>query len=314
MKIKSNLYSEDKILNREITNTVAKLSTVSKFENYYLSNNLITASNPIEAPNFYTKLETLNEVKRIGKTFYKKLAPVLKEQHELKKEKSKRYNEELHFTTFESSTTNNSFINSFLPNTLLHDENIQKEFNEIILDYCKNNGIPFTDETKTGFNENNPVETVYYCDTEPFIKLSVLVYIIYSIQETIREIISCTTSKSKLGKISDMFDKSDYYSINTPLNNLQEFLWFLDIEIRNIYDLDLLLVIRLFLDKINFIENNTTYLQFKKELIFSIDYKQFSIVETHSNIASIAYEKLKIVMSSLFEDSTKECKSCRQII
>lgn len=315
--IRSKTHSKREIINGEIKGTETQIKGYVTFEKYELDKgiNTITAVNPIDSDLFFNKIEVLNEVHSVGKRFYKKLENKLKKQHlaytkEVNMLNDKPQIENLLDYYIKEYKLNNSFINHFLLATDIKEANIQDD----ILNYCKQNGFPIVDDQNCDYIEGNEPKEYFYFNVQPFVSLSILIYIIFEVQNNVREILGRTSSKKIENQtIRTIFGRENFYQINEYLDNIYQFIWLFDIDLNDKYNLSLVEISEKLINLINRIQQTTTYLQYNTENIFSSEIKKFSVLEIHFNVMSIAWEQLKQTMFPYADGIVKKCKNCGMI-
>lgn len=315
--VRSKTHSKHEIINGEIKGAEAQIKGYVTFEKYELDKgiNTITAVNPIDSDLFFNKIEVLNEVHSVGKRFYKKLENKLKKQHLAYTEEVNMLNdkpqiENLLDSYIKEYKLNNSFINHFLLATDIKEANIQDD----ILNYCKQNGFPIVDDQNCDYIEGNEPQEYFYFNVQPFVSLSILIYIIFEVQNNVREILGRTSSKKIENQtIRTIFGRENFYQINEYLDNIYQFIWLFDIDLNDKYNLSLVEISEKLINLINRIQQTTTYLQYNTENIFSSEIKKFSVLEIHFNVMSIAWEQLKQTMFPYADGIVKKCKNCGMI-
>lgn len=315
--IRSKTHSKHEIINGEIKGTETQIKGYVTFEKYEFDKgiNTIIGVNPIDSDSFFNKIEVLNEVHSVGKRFYKKLENKLKKQHfayieEVNMLNDKPQIENLLDSYIKEYKLNNSFINHFLPATDIKEANIQDD----ILNYCKQNGFPIVDDQNCDYIEGNEPKEYFYFNVQPFVSLSILIYIIFEVQNNVREILGRTSSKKIENQtIRTIFGRENFYQINEYLDNIYQFIWLFDIDLNDKYNLSLVEISEKLINLINRIQQTTTYLQYNTENIFSSEIKKFSVLEIHFNVMSIAWEQLKQTMFPYADGIVKKCKNCGMI-
>lgn len=321
MTIKSYKHTKGEIMNGETKNSEAQIKGRTTFASFECDKgtNAIIGVNPIDSDLFFYKIDVLNEVHSVGKRFYIILEDKLKELHSAYIEEVNRLNdgpqiESLLDYYIKKYRLNDSFINHFLPATIIKDANIQDDILKITLNYCEQNGFPIVDDQNSDYIESNEPQEYFFFDVQPFVALSILIYIIFEVQNNVRAILDLTSSKEIEGQtIHSIFGKNNFYCINEYLDNIYQFAWLFDIDSNDKYDLSLVEISEKLINLINRIQQTTTYLQYKTENIFNSKYKKFSVLEIHTNIMSIAWEQLKLAMFPYANGIVKKCKSCGRI-
>ena len=318
--IKSSAHSKDEIANGEIKNTEAQIKGKITFENYEWNagTNEMIGTNPIDSNLFFNKIQTLNEVCSTGKRFYKKLQNKLKEQHLKYRRDLEERNDTPQFTTLgrdtNSKSFDNSFINNFLSKTIFEDKLVQEDVLEIAKKYCEKYGFPIVDESNFDSVDDNPKLEYYYFEVQPFIALSILIYIIFEVQNSLKKILDLTSSKKIENQtIQNIFGSENFYQIDEYLDNIYKFIWLFDIDLNDKYKLSLVEISEKLINIIDRIELSSTYLKYRTENGFDSKYKKFYILEIHSNIMSIAWERLKLEMFPYSNGIAKKCKSCGRV-
>lgn len=321
MTIKSYKHTKGEIMNGETKNSEAQIKGCTTFANFECDKgtNSIIGVNPIGSDLFFNKIDVLNEVCSVGKRCYIILEDKLKEVHSAYIEEVNRLNDEPQIESIpdyyiKKYRLNDSFINHFLPATIIKNANIQDDILKITLNYCEQNGFPIVDDQNSDYIEGNEPQEYFFFDVQPFVALSILIYITFEVQNNVRAILDFTSSKEIKGQtISSIFGKNNFYYINEYLDNIYQFAWLFDIDSNDKYELSLVEISEKLINLINRIQQTTTYLQYKTENIFNSEYKKFSVLEIHTNIMSIAWEQLKLAMFPYANGIVKKCKSCGRI-
>ena len=213
--------------NKTSTNFNVMLDGYSKFKNYSYNNNLIIASHPIEYNPLYSRLDVLNLILKIGKDFYKILEPYIKEDFSTNLNKSQK--EKVEFVELDKLNANNidnSYIKNFVSEKIINNSDIHKQLEDMVLEFCKQNGFPFVDD-QNSFDISQK-EDGYFFEVQPFISLSVLIYILFELQNAITNILEFTDFEEANGisKIKNMFpNKFDRSKIRKYLNTMQKYCW-----------------------------------------------------------------------------------------
>ena len=314
-EIEKQIVTEDKILNNEVTNSKAILVGPNKFSDYTLANGFIIGLNPTNSDVIIKKSDAFNNLCNTGKKLYNILAPdVILNYEKSKKELELKESEEIpKFIKISDSTQQyytNNFIEKFIPNALLVNQSI----NEIILEYCKVNGLP--DFNEIGFDEDDNTHVkVNSSNLKHFVSLSILTYIIFNIQLNIREMLDLVKLNADLSSIKSTY-KDELYTINEYRDNLIPLLWFLDYKVENNSDFEKLSLIDLcnsLSKKINIIQMNTAYFQNLSTINFSIGNLQFIYFESYTNVYAFCWDYLKQLMFPHTGYYTKICKKCKTI-
>lgn len=319
--IKSSEHSKDEIANGEIKNTEAQIKGKITFENYECNTdtNDIIGTNPIDSNIFFNKTQTLNEVCSIGKRFYKKLENKLKEQHLKYRSDLEECNNTPQFVNIidsirNKSTFNNGFINNFFPEKILEDKTVQQDIVEMTKKYCEQNGFPIVDESNSDYVDDNPKQEYYYFEVQPFVALTILIYIIFEVQNSLKKILDLSSSKKIENQtIRNIYGSENFYQIDEYLDNIYKFIWLFDIDLNDKYELSLVEISEKLINIIDRIELSSTYLKYRTENGFDSKYKKFYVLEIHSNIMSIAWERLKLEMFPYSNGIAKKCKSCGRV-
>lgn len=188
-----------------------------------------------------------------------------------------------------------------------------KKINSRIIKFCEANNINLLIEN---------VQKGYYCNSKPFVSLSIIIYILFETQDIIKKIIENAPSDKKpksyhytLAYISDA--KNYKFNENNPnlfLKNLKPILWFFygnkDINFRNLNIYELAQFVTQYYE---LIEKQTSYIKFTSVPRFFFSENKFGIEEMHENLLSVAWSRLKL---SMFSNRLKICNTpdCNNII
>ena len=239
LKNKNNSNTKD---NKTSTNFNVILDGYSKFENYcYNKNNFVVASRPIEYNPLYSRLDVLNIIFKTGKDFYNILEPYIIEDFSTNLNKSQ--SEEIRFVKLDKLNANyvdNSYIKNFVSEKIINNADIHKQLENIVLEFRKQNGFPFVDEHNSF--DISEKEDGYFFNVQPFISLSVLIYILFELQNAITNILYFTDFEevNAVGSIKNMFpNKLDRNKIVEYLKTIQKFYWIFNYDYAKIEGIDI---------------------------------------------------------------------------
>src|SRR5699024_10111861 len=128
---------------------------------------------------------------KTGKDFYSILGPYIKEDFSINLNKSQ--GEEIEFVDLDKLDANyidNSYIKNFVSEKIINNADIHKQLEDIVLEFCKENGFPFVDD-QNSFDISEK-EDGYFFNVQPFISLSVIIYILFELQNAITNILYFT--------------------------------------------------------------------------------------------------------------------------
>ena len=310
LRNKNNSSTKD---NKTSTNFNVMLDGYSKFKNYSYNNNFVIASHPIEYKPLYSRLDVLNIIFKIGKDFYSILGPYIKEDFSTNLNKSQ--GKEVEFVDLNKLNANyidNSYIKNFVSEKIINNADIHKRLEDIVLEFCKQNGFPFVDD-QNSFDISEK-EDGYFFNVQPFISLSVLIYILFELQNAITNILDFTDFEevNEISNIKNMFpNKLDRNKIGKYLYTIQKFCWIFNEDYAKIEDIDIAKLESDIIYLINMIQKNTSYLSFYTELMPSKrNNKIAEICEVHHNLLSIAFEQLKKCVASPYNSYIRKCENC----
>lgn len=311
LKNKNNSSTKD---NKTSTNFNVMLDGYSKFENYnYNKNNFVIASHPLEFDPMYSRLDVLNIILQTGKKFYLILEPYIKEDFSTNLNRAQ--SEEIEFVDLNKLNANyidNSYIKNFVSEKIINNADIHNQLEDIILEFCKENGFPFVDDHN--FFDISEKDDGYFFEVQPFISLSVLIYILFELQNAITNILDFTDFEevNEISNIKTMFpNKLDRNKIREYLNCIQKFGWLFNDDYTKIEDIDIAKLEGDIIYLINMIQKTTSYLSFYTELMPSKrNNKIAEICEVHHNLLSIAFEQLKKCIASPYNSYIRKCENC----
>ena len=311
LKNKNNSSTKD---NKTSTNFNVMLDGYSKFENYnYNKNNFVIASHPLEFDPMYSRLDVLNIILQTGKKFYLILEPYIKEDFSTNLNRAQ--SEEIEFVDLNKLNANyidNSYIKNFVSEKIINNADIHNQLEDIILEFCKENGFPFVDDHN--FFDISEKDDGYFFEVQPFISLSVLIYILFELQNAITNILDFTDFEevNEISNIKTMFpNKLDRNKIREYLNCIQKFGWLFNDDYTKIEDIDIAKLEGDIIYLINMIQKTTSYLSFYTELMPSKrNNKIAEICEVHHNLLSIAFEQLKKCIASPYNTHIRKCENC----
>ena len=311
LKNKNNSSTKD---NKTSTNFNVMLDGYSKFENYsYNNNNFVIASHPIEYNPLYSRLDVLNLILKIGKDFYKILEPYIKEDFSTNLNKSQK--EKVEFVELDRLNANNidnSYIKNFVSEKIINNSDIHKQLEDMVLEFCKQNGFPFVDD-QNSFDISEK-EDGYFFNVQPFISLSVLIYILFELQNATTNILEFTDFEEANGisKIKNMFpNKFDRSKIRKYLNTIQKYCWIFNDDYARVEDIDIAKLDGDIIYLINMIQKTTSYLSFYTELKPSDSNNKIAeVCEIHHNLLSVSFEQLKKCIASSYNTYIRKCENC----
>lgn len=310
LRNKNNSSTKD---NKTSTNFNVMLDGYSKFEDYNYNNNFVIASHPVEYNPLYSRLDVLNLILKTGKDFYNILEPYIKEDFSINLNKSQ--SKEIEFVQLDKLNANyidNSYIKNFVSEKIINNADIHNQLEDIVLEFCKQNGFPFVDD-QNSFDISEK-EDGYFFNVQPFISLSVLIYILFELQNAITNILYFTDFEevNAIGNIKNMFpNKLDRNKIMEYLKTIQKFCWIFNNNYTKIEDIDISKLEGDIIYLINMIQKTTSYLSFYTELMPSIGNNKIAeICEVHHNLLSIAFEQLKKCIASPYNNYIRKCENC----
>ncbi len=201
---------------------------------------------------------------------------------------------------------------------------IPSYFHPRVEEFCKKNNIPsylhpniekFCEENTLDFIINE-VTKVYYCDSKPFVSLSIIIYILFETQDCIKQIIENASKKPSENNSTIIYmyeDDFDISRIDEYTKRLKPILWFFygnkksDFKKLDIYELAQFVTCYYEL-----IEKQTSYIKFTSVPRFFFSENKFGIEEIQENLLSVAWSRLKL---SMLTSNTKICKNpkCNKI-
>lgn len=319
LKNKNNSNTKD---NRTSTNFNVMLEGYSKFENYSYNNNFVIASCPIEFDPLYNRVEVLNNIFKIGKDFYKILEPYIKENFftDLNKSQSR----EVEFVKLDKLNNNiidNCYIKKLVSEKIINNADTHNQIKDKVLEFCTKNGFPFIDDSNSfdvseeeNEKKKNKVKYGYFFNVQPFISLSVIIYILFELQNAITNILEFTDFEEANGisNIKNMFpNKFDRGKIREYLNTIQKLCWIFNDNYTRIEDIDISKLNSDIIYLVNMIQQTTIYLSFYTKLMPSKKNNKIAeISEVHHNLLSIAFEQLKKCVASPSNTHIRKCENC----
>lgn len=316
-KIGSTTVTEnDRAINNFSSNYVL-VGNKRKFENYEIDNTgIIFATKQIKTnDDFFNSTDVLNSICGIGKQAYLIFQKDLInnfEQGKISSKNNRNEDEEIRFIGYNELNNNtvlsNTFVDTFIPHAIFIAH--ISELKPLLLEFCQKNGMP---SLQDDFGEviDDAYSTPYYCNSRPFISLSIIIYILFKTQNSIKQIIANaynepTEKNSTLGYIFD----SKKYGFNEDfeyIKKLKSTLWFFyKNENINLKELDISSLVKSVMNYCELIEKQTSYIKYTSLPKFFFSKNRFGIEEIHENLLSVAWSKLK---QSMFASNTKICKN-----
>ena len=316
-KINSTTFTEkDRAINNFSSNYVL-VGNKRKFKDYEInSTGTIFATNQIETnDDFFNSTDVLNSIYGFGKQahlIFKKELINNFEQEKISSKNALNEDEEIRFIGYNELNNNTVLSNTFVDTFIPHDIFIAHiaELKPLLLEFCQKNGMPYLQDD---FGEiiDDVYSTPYYCNSRPFVSLSIIIYILFEAQNSIKQIIENAYNKptEKNSTLGYIFD-SKKYGFNEDfeyIKKLKPTLWFFyKNENINLKELDISSLVKSVMNYCELIEKQTSYIKYTSLPKFFFSKNRFGIEEIHENLLSVAWSKLK---QSMFASNTKICKN-----
>ena len=316
-KINSTTFTEnDRAINNFSSNYVL-VGNKRKFKDYEINNNgTIFATDLLKTTDdFFNSTDVLNSIYGFGKKahliFQKDLINNFKKE-KISFQNNLNEDEEIRFIGYNELNNNtvlsNTFVDTFIPNDIFIAH--IAELTPLLLEFCKKNGMPYLQDD---FGEiiDDVYSIPYYCNSRPFVSLSIIIYILFETQNSIKQIIENAYNKptEKNSTLGYIFD-SKKYGFNEDfeyIKNLKSTLWFFyKNENINLKELDIYSLVKSVMNYCELIEKQTSYIKYTSLPEFFFSKNRFGIEEIHENLLSVAWSKLK---QSMFASNTKICKN-----
>ena len=280
----------------------------------------------------------LYRTRTVGKNILKILQKyIIKERNSF----SKQINDTPQFVNLNEQTGNNPvdnlYISSIFPITFLKELPIsdKEKINQVIGEYCKKCGFPMI---PTDTDENEKV-SICFCPKDDFIRLAILIYIVYELVQAFSNIYSKYNFGVKFDIAPDLDYSLDDCSIKKSANIIKSHCELLNLPLDLFctnkknktntanqktpyekfyekYGFDIQIALSQFLAMFNTIEMNTSYLFNIDKLGISLNNNiiQFSVLEYHNSLFSICWSKIKYMFLPKEEEKTAiKCQRCNRI-